>query len=219
MQMSIADILTDSELVELRSSLAESRFVDGRETAGWSAALVKLNEQAADDISIERQATDIVTKLQNHIIFRIAAYPKRFIKTVFSRYRPGMAYGSHVDNGIMDGERTDISFTLFLSDPETYDGGELILETASGDEMIKLPAGSLFTYPSTTLHRVAEVRHGERLALVGWVRSYIRDASKRELLFDLETARRLLFDREGKTPEFDLLSKSSANLLRMWVDD
>jgi PKHD-type hydroxylase len=115
--------------------------------------------------------------------------------------------------------RTDVSFTLFLSAPDACDGGELVIDTASGEEAFKLPAGSLVLYPSTTLHRVVPVTRGERLAAVGWVRSLIRDPPQRELLFDLETARRRLFDREGKTADGDLLAKCAANLLRQWCDD
>ncbi len=112
-----------------------------------------------------------------------------------------------------------MSFTLFLADPETYDGGELIIDTASGEEAFKLPAGSLVTYPATMLHRVAPVTRGERMVAAGWVRSTVRDPAQRELLFDLETARRRLFDREGKTAEGDLLAKCAANLMRLWCDD
>jgi PKHD-type hydroxylase len=112
-----------------------------------------------------------------------------------------------------------VSFTLFLSDPDTYEGGALVIETSGGEDDIKLPAGSLVGYPSTTLHRVAEVTKGARLAAVGWARSFIRDPAQRELLFDLDTARTRLFEKGGKTAEFDLISKASANLLRMWAED
>jgi PKHD-type hydroxylase len=115
--------------------------------------------------------------------------------------------------------RTDLSFTLFLSDPQSYDGGELVIDTPSGEEAFKLASGSVVTYPATTLHRVQPVSGGERLAAAGWIRSHLRDAAQRELLFDLETARRRLFDREGKTPEADLLAKCAANLMRMWAED
>lgn len=130
-----------------------------------------------------------------------------------------MAYGSHVDDALMGGMRTDVSFTLFLSEPDTYDGGALVIETSAGEDDVKLPAGSLVAYASTTLHRVAEVTRGARLAAVGWARSYIRDPAQREVLFDLDTAHQSLFQKSGKTPEFDLLSKTSANLLRMWAED
>jgi PKHD-type hydroxylase len=133
---------------------------------------------------------------------------------LFSRYQPGHAYGPHVDDALMEGLRTDAAFTLFLSAPAAYDGGELVIETSAGEEGFKLAAGSLVSYPASTLHRVAPVVSGERLAAVGWVRSYIRDPGHRELLFDLETARRALFDREGKTREGDLLAKCAANLVR-----
>jgi len=119
----------------------------------------------------------------------------------------------------MDGMRTDVSFTLFLSEPESYDGGELVIESASGEDAVKLEPGNLVAYPSTALHHVAPVTRGERLAAVGWARSFVRDAARRELLFDLDTARRAMFTREGKSAEYDLLSKSLANLLRMWVED
>jgi PKHD-type hydroxylase len=138
---------------------------------------------------------------------------------MFSRYEGGMHYGSHVDDALMQGMRTDVSFTLFLSEPESYDGGELVIESASGEDAVKLDAGSLLAYPSTTLHHVAAVTRGVRLAAVGWARSFIRDGAQRELLFDLDTARRRLFAREGKSAEYDLVSKSLANLMRMWVED
>ena len=119
----------------------------------------------------------------------------------------------------MGGMRSDISFTLFLSDPESYDGGELVTESHADEQPFKLPAGSLVLYPSTTLHRVEPVTRGSRLAAVGWIRSLVRDPARRELLFDLDTARKALFDRDCKSPEFDLLSKCGANLLRMWAED
>jgi PKHD-type hydroxylase len=119
----------------------------------------------------------------------------------------------------MGGVRTDVSFTLFLSAPESYDGGELVLDSPAGADTFKLDAGDIIVYPSAMLHHVAAVTRGQRLAAVGWVRSYIRHAAQRELLFELETARRRLFEREGKTPDGDLLAKCAANLLRMWCQD
>ena len=138
---------------------------------------------------------------------------------LFSRYQPGHAYGAHVDDALMGGVRSDLAFTLFLSEPDSYDGGELVIDSTAGEEGFKLAPGSVITYPATTLHRVAPVTRGERLAAAGWVRSYIRDAGRRELLFDLDTARRRIFDREGKTAEGDLLAKCAANLLRQWCED
>jgi PKHD-type hydroxylase len=112
-----------------------------------------------------------------------------------------------------------VSFTLFLSDPLSYDGGELVIDTPSGEESFKLTPGSVVAYPATTLHRVVPVTGGERLGAAGWVRSYLRDPAQRELLFELETARRRLFEREAKTAEADVLAKCAANLMRMWCED
>jgi PKHD-type hydroxylase len=152
-------------------------------------------------------------------VFRIAARPKQLSALLFSRYEPGMEYGSHVDDALMAGMRTDVSFTLFLEEPDSYDGGELVIESTGGDDAVKLPAGAMIAYPATTLHRVAKVTRGRRHVIAGWARSFIRDAAQRELLFDLDTARRTIFARDGKSAEFDLLSKSLANLMRMWAED
>jgi PKHD-type hydroxylase len=130
-----------------------------------------------------------------------------------------MHYGSHVDDALMAGMRADVAFTLFLSEPDSYDGGELAIESPAGDDIVKLASGSLVAYPATTLHRVADVRGGVRLAAVGWARSFIRDPAQRELLFDLDTARREMFAKNGKSAEFDLVSKSLTNLIRMWAED
>jgi PKHD-type hydroxylase len=119
----------------------------------------------------------------------------------------------------MNGMRTDISYTLFLSDPKTYSGGELVLENTSGDESFKLPAGAMIVYPTTALHHVAKVTRGERLVCVGWARSYVRDAAKREILFDLDTARRRIFAAQGASGDYNLVAKSAANLMRMWAED
>ena len=132
-----------------------------------------------------------------------------------------MSYGSHTDNALMgdaDLMRSDLSLTLFLSSPNIYSGGELIIEGSQGEASFKLEAGSMVIYPSTTLHRVEPVTRGERLVAVTWVQSLIRDCQDREILFDLDTARQVIFEQYGKTPAFDLISKSHANLLRKWVD-
>lgn len=140
---------------------------------------------------------------------------------MFSRYQGGMYYGTHIDNAIMGDEelmRSDLSLTLFLSDPANYTGGELVIESTQGEQAFKLDAGSMVVYPTTTLHRVEPVTEGERLAAVTWVQSLVRDAHNREILFDLDTVRDTLSQKSGKTAEFDLLSKSIANLLRKWAD-
>ncbi|MFG6177790.1 Fe2+-dependent dioxygenase [Halomonas sp. THAF12] len=210
-------------LTRVRATLAESDFRDGRETAGWHARTVKQNEQAdgrRPEIAERRQA--LAKALQANPLFQMAARPKRMKPLMFSRYREGMSYGNHVDDAVMatpqGAMRTDLSFTLFLNAPEEYDGGELLVDSTAGEQTYKLPAGALILYPSSTLHRVEPVTRGERLAAVGWVQSQVRDPQQREILFDLDTTRRQEFDANGKTRTFDMLSKSLANLLRMWAD-
>jgi PKHD-type hydroxylase len=217
MIITIANVISAAEATEIGETLTKMRFEDGRKTAGWSAREVKKNEQARDGVTAQLLRERLTKAIEENELFQIAVRPKDVTPLLFSRYKPGDEYGSHVDNPIIDGVRTDVSFTLFLAPPETYEGGALVIETTAGEEDIKLSAGDAVIYPSTTLHRVAPVTRGERLAAVGWAQSYIRDAAQREILFDLETARRRLFDQGGKTPEFDLLAKSAANLFRMWA--
>jgi PKHD-type hydroxylase len=219
MILAITDVLTAADVEEVRSGFATAPFVDGRATAGWSARLVKSNLQASPAPEVERLRALVETRLRDHPVFALATRPKTILGPLFSRYQPGHAYGAHVDDALMGGVRSDISFTLFLSDPASYDGGELVIDSTAGEEAFKLAPGSVITYPATTLHRVVPVTSGERLAAAGWVRSFIRDAGRRELLFDLDTARRRMFARDGKGEDYDLVSKSLANLLRMWAED
>ena len=219
MILAIADVISAADIDAIRKVVDRAQYADGRATAGWAARLVKANLQAAGSPEIEAMRALVGERLTAHPVFALAARPKAIIGPQFARYEPGHSYGAHVDDALIGGVRTDVSFTLFLASPESYEGGELVIETSSGEEAFKLAAGSVVTYPSTTLHRVAPVTRGVRIAAAGWVRSVIRDADRRELLFDLETARRRLFDREGKTAEGDLLAKCAANLTRAWCDD
>jgi PKHD-type hydroxylase len=220
MQIVIASVLSAGDIETVLAALADARFVDGRATAGFAARTVKNNTQvASNDRSLDTVRKLVIERILKNEVFRLAVRPKALTPLMFSRYAPGMNYGSHVDDALMHGLRTDVSFTLFLSDPQSYDGGELVIESSGGEDSIKLDAGALVAYPATTLHHVNEVTRGQRLAAVGWARSFVRDGAKRELLFDIDTARRQIFSREGKTAEFDLLSKSLANLMRMWAED
>ena len=220
MQVAIGSVLSSEEVATVVATLERARFVDGSATAGFAARTVKNNRQAAgSDRSLETIRKLVAERILGNDVFRLAVRPKVLSPLLFSRYETGMHYGSHIDDALMDGMRTDVSFTLFLCDPGSYDGGELTIESASGEEIFKLDAGSLIAYPSTTLHRVTAVTRGARLAAAGWARSFIRDGARRELLFDLDTARRQMFERDGKSAEFDLISKSLANLMRMWVED
>lgn len=223
MIITIDALLDAAQLNKIQSSLQTAEFIDGRATAGWHAQLVKQNQQLSRTSTLAKSLQEIVqTALQNNALFEAAAYPQCVHSLLFSRYEPGMEYGRHVDNALMGSgdrrDRADLSFTLFLSDPDRYIGGALVIEGACDEQAYRLPAGSLLLYPSSTLHRVDPVEQGYRFACVGWVQSWIRDPAKRELLFDLDTARRSLFTREGKSIEFDLLSKTYANLLRRWSE-
>ncbi|VXD25431.1 putative enzyme [Planktothrix serta PCC 8927] len=218
----IADILTPEELETTSTLLQKAEFIDGKTTAGRYVKAVKNNQQIKTDSEITSDLRSIVLEaLKRNELFQIAARPKAIRPIIFSRYDLGMYYGSHFDNAIMGDEsisRTDVSLTLFLSDPDTYQGGELVIETSLGEQSFKLDAGSAIVYPSSTLHRVETVTEGTRWAAVTWIQSLVRDPSKREILFDLDTARRSLFKQYGKTIEFDLIAKSHANLLRKWAD-
>ena len=223
MIFTIPKVITKQEVVKITSSLAEAEFADGKLTAGWHAKLVKNNQQLKKQDGLNQQlTTQVRSALNRNSLFQTAVRPKSIHSVLISRYDKGMSYDRHIDNAIMNNSngvrRTDLSFTLFLNSPEDYDGGELVVEGVDEEKKYKLEAGSAIIYPSTTLHRVNPVTRGTRLVAVGWIQSLVRDASDREILFDLETARRVLFNKDGKTAEFDLISKSIANLLRKWAE-
>jgi PKHD-type hydroxylase len=208
------------EVETLRQRLLEApaeAWRPGVETAGWHARTVKHNRQLDRATDLHREvARRVVTTLEGHPLVRAAAFPRHIHGLLFSRMEPGEAYGRHVDNAWMAGGRADLSFTLALTAPEVYAGGDLLLETSTGEERIRLPAGHAIVYPSTCLHQVAPVTRGERLVAVGWIESRIRHGEQRELLFELDTARRALFAQGGKDEVFDLISRSYSNLLRWW---
>lgn len=222
MIVSIDSILTPEELKTLLDRLDPADFIDGKTTAGWHAKTVKNNAQLTAKAPYAEDLREMVlAALWRHPLFQMVARPKKIHSLLFSRYEAGMSYGTHVDNALMGDRaflRSDLSFTLFLNDPSTYEGGELAIELFEGDKCYKLPPGSAIVYPSTTLHRVEPVTQGTRQVVVGWVQSLIRDPAKREILFDLDTARRAIFHQSGKTIEFDLISKSHTNLLRRWAE-
>jgi PKHD-type hydroxylase len=235
MILCIAGVLSTNEVKALATQLADASFEDGKLTAGWHAKLVKNNLQLSKD-SAGKAATIqsfVLSALKRNSLFQMATRPKIVRMPILSRYESGMAYGTHVDNAVMPIDsvsgslagyespshmRADVSLTLFLSDPATYEGGELVIESTQGEQTFKLPAGAMVLYPSSTLHRVEPVTQGQRLAAVTWVQSIVKDDAKREILFDLDTAKQQIFEKNGKTAEFDLISKSQSNLLRRWVD-
>jgi len=220
MLLCVPDVLKGNDLQTVRDGLSVVTFVDGRETAKGLAKQVKNNLQASTkDTKQEMLRALVFEKVLSHELVRRATRPKTISQLMFSKYEPGMAYGSHVDNAFQQGLRSDVSFTLFLSEADSYEGGELVIETTAGEQPIKLPVGAAVFYPSTTLHRVNAIRRGERLAAVGWIRSYIREPAQRELLFDLDSLRLSLRDTEGTEMQRTLLNKSILNLVRMWADD
>lgn len=218
MLLCLPSLLDAKGLAQIRAAIAGLQFVDGARTAGWHARLVKNNQQAAETPGLASLRDSIVARLRDDRLFAMATRPRRFGPVLISRYKPGMAYGPHVDDAVMGEVRVDIAFTLFLSETATYAGGELVIDSTAGEQAIRLEAGGLVLYPATTLHRVEPVTSGERLAVVGWLQSLVRDPARRELLFDLDTARQQMFARDGKSPAFDLVSKSLSNLLRQWAE-
>jgi PKHD-type hydroxylase len=220
MIISIANVLSEDELAALEAQLADGQFIDGKATAGWHARLVKHNTQLpSSDPAMPHLRSLVHQALMRNPLFQMVALPKAIGPILFSRYDVGMSYGSHVDNAFMGTDpkiRSDLSLTVFLRSPTTYEGGELVIETTQGEEAFKLDAGAMVLYPSSTLHRVEPIAQGVRLVAVAWVQSLVKDPAERELLFDLDTARQAIFAKDGKTAEFDLISKSHANLLRKW---
>ncbi|MGO4909183.1 Fe2+-dependent dioxygenase [Pseudorhodobacter sp. W20_MBD10_FR17] len=218
MFLAIEGLIDPATVAVLREESAALAFEDGAKTAGRFAREVKANDQAAASPARDAVLEVVTRALQANPLFAAAARPKAMTPLILSRYRMGQTYGLHVDDAVMGGVRTDIFFTLFLSEPDSYDGGALIIEDSLESRAVKLAAGSVFLYPSTTLHRVEPVTAGERLVVVGWVQSRIRSAEKREILFDLDRSIAELHASAGKSAVFDTLCKTRSNLLRMWAE-
>lgn len=218
MFLAIGSLLNADEVAGFRKTAASLNFVDGRATAGRIASEVKANDQAAASPELDDLLVKAGNALLNNSVFAAAARPRRLGSLLLSRYRTGQAYGAHVDNAIMGGSRSDISFTLFLSEPDSYAGGALIVQDGLAERSIRLAAGDVIVYPSNTLHRVEPVSSGERFAVVGWVTSWVREPEKRAVLFDLDQSLKEIHDAGGKSPLFDRLSKTKMNLLRMWAE-
>ena len=221
MLLCIGEVLTSEELEFIVTKLDTAEFIDGKATAGWHARLVKHNTQLPKGSPNLEAVRDVLnTALNRNALFQMAVRPKIIRPVTISRYEIGMSYGTHIDNALMSQPqmRSDVSMTLFLSNPSTYDGGELVIESTQAEQSFKLEAGAMIIYPSSTLHRVEPVTQGVRLAAVTWIQSLIRNPDEREILFDLDTARQISFEKYGKTAEFDLISKTHANLLRKWVE-
>ena len=217
----IPELLNPAQLEKLRDLLDGARFVDGKLTAGMAAKRVKDNlELQQEPELLQRLYRIVMASVGHNARFRSFALPNRVADFIFARYQPGMHYGDHVDDPIMGGGkfRTDVSMTIFLNEPDSYEGGELVIRTPFGDRQVKLAAGSAVVYPSSSVHRVAEVTRGERLVALTWIQSFVRDAAQRELLFELDQARAHLLKTDPDSDHTKAVDRSYVNLLRMWAD-
>lgn len=222
MSLVLQEVLAAEDIARVRAVLGDLGWVSGKRTAGAAARGVKENLQldGADPRAKELERF-VVEALRRHPMFEIAARPARISRLLFSRYEPGMTYGAHTDDALMgkgeDKLRTDLAFTIFLADRESYEGGELVVDSALGEQGVKLDAGDAFLYPAGSIHHVAPVTSGARLAAVGWIQSFVPDATQRETLFDLSVTRSRLAGAGVAREELLRLDKSISNLLRMWV--
>jgi PKHD-type hydroxylase len=223
--LQIPDVLTREQVARARQLLASAAWIDGRVTAGPQSARVKDNSQLAESDPVARElGAMLLTALGRNSLFLAAALPLKVFPPLFNRYTGGQSFGNHVDNAVRQVNdtgvrlRTDLSATLFLSEPEDYDGGELLIEDTYGVHAVKLQAGHLVLYPSSSLHNVQAVTRGARVASFFWVQSMIREDAERTLLFDLDTAiQRLTLDMPDH-PSAVQLTSVYHNLLRRWAD-
>jgi PKHD-type hydroxylase len=226
MLICVPDVLSKVEVADFRAAMDAADWEDGRSTAGAQSAKVKKNEQLPPNSDIARQLGEAVVRaLVANPLFVSAAIPKQIFPPLFNGYCVGQHVGIHVDNAVRGDHlsgariRTDLSVTLFLSEPEEYDGGELIVEDYYGSHRVKLPAGHLVLYPATSLHAVTEVTRGARVASFFWLQSMVRDGQARSLIFDLDTAIQGLVQRVGRDdPELVKLTGIYHNLIRCWAE-
>ncbi len=223
MLLEIHDVLDKAQVAQMRATLLAAPWVDGKLTAGHQSALAKHNRQLPQDSPAAQECGQrILQALQRTPLFVSAALPQRVFPPLFNRYENGEHFGNHVDNAIralpQGGQlRTDLSATLFLSEPEDYEGGELLIDDTYGAHKVKLAAGSLILYPSTSLHRVTAVTRGSRLCAFFWIQSLVRDDGQRTLLFDLDMAINRLRAEVGNHEALIAQTGVYHNLLRRWA--
>jgi PKHD-type hydroxylase len=224
MLIQIPGVLTPEEVIHCRQALAEAAWTDGRVTAGAQSALAKQNLQVPEDAPQARALGELIlAKLGRNETFVAAGLPLRVFPPLFNRYDEGMGFGAHVDNTVRFAGavrfRTDLSATLFLSDPTDYDGGELVILDTYGEQTVKLPAGDLVLYPASSVHRVNPVTRGSRWASFFWAQSMVRDDGRRALLYGMDRAIQTLGERVGlDDPSLVSLTGGYHNLLRMWAE-
>ncbi len=211
-------LLTNQEIKSIKTNINkdEKLWENGKKTAGSFAANVKNNLQLSRNSEISKACTHVISKkiLSNPLI-KSFTLPKTIHGVMFTKSSQNMKYGRHIDNPYMSTGRSDLSFTISLTDKSQYQGGELVIETLNAENSFKLNAGEIIIYPSTYLHSVNEVKSGERLVCVGWIESYVKSIEQREFLFDLEAGAKGLLAKYGRSDELDLVYKSYSNLLRL----
>ncbi len=223
MMIHIPNVLSPEQVARCRAVMEKAAWVDGRVTAGHQSAQVKFNLQLPEEAPESRELGDMVLEaLGRSNLFMSAVLPKQVFPPLFNRYDAGMTFGAHVDNAVRAGNgariRTDVSSTLFISGPEDYDSGELVVQDTYGEHSVKLPAGDMIVYPATSLHNVMPITRGSRIASFFWTQSMIRDESKRSLLFDMDMAIiKLGRDHPGHASNVELTAVYH-NLLRQWVE-
>lgn len=223
MLLEIPAILDANKLSNINKILQNATFVDGKLSAGTVAQRVK-NNLEMNHTSQQAQYLDqlVVGSLAESEMFRNAVLPNKVAQPFFARYETGMAYGNHIDDPIMgsgtEKYRTDVATTIFLNEPEEYEGGELVINTTCGQKKVKLRAGDAVCYSANSLHHVAEVKSGVRLVAVLWLQSFVRDPAKRELLYELSLAREKMLKEYPDTEETTQVDHSYVNLVRMWSD-
>jgi PKHD-type hydroxylase len=225
MLIQIADVFTPAEALSIRQRLEAVDWVDGKVTAGFQSAQVKQNRQLPETHPLAQElGALILQRLGSNNLFMAAALPRKIFPPLFNRYEGGESFGYHVDNavravtGTAERVRTDLSATLFFSEPDSYDGGELVIDDVYGRRQIKLPAGHMVLYPGTSLHRVNPVTRGARVSSFFWLQSLVRDDSQRALLLDLDVAIQRLNQDVAQHPSLLQLTGVYHNLLRQWVD-
>jgi len=223
MLVTIPNVLNKEDISVIQELITSANFRDGSSSAGNEAIRVKNNqEMIISEIEPQRLNNLVMGKLVQNPDYIAAAFAAKIAAPYYAKYTEGMYYGYHVDDPVMGPAnqryRTDISITIFLNEPDAYDGGELVIKTAFGEQKVKLNAGDAVLYPSSSTHRVAEVTRGERLVAVTWLQSTVRDPAKREILYNLSQARETLIQKSPDSKELELLSNSYVNLLRMWSD-
>jgi PKHD-type hydroxylase len=217
----IKGILDQNQLTVARKIIDTGRFADGSTSAGMAARRVKHNEELVlQQVQLSDLNNLVMGNLVKHPVYRSAAMPLKIAAPYYAHYTQGMSYGQHVDDPIMgqgsELYRSDVSVTVFLSGPDEYDGGELVIETSFGEQQVKLTAGDAVLYPSSSTHRVSKVTRGERLVAVSWIQSLIREAEKRALLHDMNQARETLLREKPDAEETRQVNQSYINLVRMW---